>query len=251
MFPVYVFYRQEFTMPSTSSKSQSKTKAKVNTADGIEGLETDDGYDPIPPPYEQGPKPIVVGPNDPKDLAEVYEKVNYYAAGVIMSVFKMIEGLSIDGYNHEAKEIGTEVMDKGNMPGVVIFTGVIEEYAELGRTLDALKAYKRMLASKVTPNAYTYSVLIETLAGDPDPKFLGVAKKYMLEMMGMGMCPNAMTYTAVFKGFAQRGKTDEAKQFLEDMKAKGFEPDEKAVREVLMGRRGPMVRSLFNILFGK
>ncbi|KAK9920131.1 hypothetical protein M0R45_028692 [Rubus argutus] len=82
-----------------------------------------------------------------------------------------------------------------------------------------------MLASKVTPNAYTYSVLIETLAGDPDPKFLAVAKNV--------------------------GREDEAKQFLEDMKAKGFEPDEKAVREVLMGRRGPMVRSLFNILFGK
>ncbi|XP_062002101.1 pentatricopeptide repeat-containing protein At4g38150-like [Rosa rugosa] len=239
-------------MTRKTSKSKSKTKAKANTSEEIETLlEIDNVYDPVPPPYQQGPEPIVVCPNDPKDLAEVYEKVNFYAAGVILSVVKMVEGLSMDGYNLEAAEIGAEVMDKGNMPGVVVFTGIIEEYAKMGRTLDALKAYKRMLASKVTPNSYTYSILIETLAGDADPKFLVVAKKYMLEMMGMGMKPNALTYTAVFKGFAQRGKTEEAKQFLEDMKAKGFEPDEKAVREVLMGRRGPMVRSLFNILFGK
>ncbi|KAL6142456.1 hypothetical protein ACLB2K_060736 [Fragaria x ananassa] len=246
-------------MARKASKSKSKTKLKANTAeekdcllDEIEGLlEIENVYDPIPPPYKQGLDPIVVFPNDPMDLGQVYDKVNINAAGVLFSVVKMFEGLSMDGYDREAAEIGTEVMGKGNMPGVVIFTGVIEEYADMGRTLDALKAYKRMLASKVTPNAYTYSVLIETLAGDTDPKFLVVVKKYMLEMMGMGMRPNELTYTAVFKGFAQRGKTKEARQFLEDMKAKGFEPDEKAVREVLMGRRGPMVRSLFNILFGK
>nr|AFK39049.1 unknown [Lotus japonicus] len=106
----------------------------------------------------------------------------------------------------------------------------------------------RMLASGVSPNAYTYAVLIRVLV--KDAKFLKDAKEYVLEMMDKGMRPNAETYTAVFKGLVREEKLDEAVQLLEQMKAKGFVPDEKAVGEVLADKRGSVFRNVMNILFG-
>lgn len=70
-------------------------------------------------------------------------------------------------------------------------------------------------------------------------------------MMGKGMRPNAGTYTALFEGFAKEQKVEEGREFLEQMKAKGFTPDEKAVREILKNRRGQVFRSIMDILFGK
>lgn len=56
---------------------------------------------------------------------------------------------------------------------------------------------------------------------------------------------------AVFEALAAEEKAEEARELLEEMKGKGFVADEKAVREVLKGRRGAVVRSVINILFGK
>ncbi|MCI22172.1 pentatricopeptide repeat-containing protein, partial [Trifolium medium] len=94
-------------------------------------------------------------------------------------------------------------------------------YANAGQPKEALKAYMRMLASRVCPNAYTYAVLIKGLVGD------------------------------VFEGLVREEKVDEAVKLLEEMKGKGFVPDEKAVREVLSNKRGHVFRTVISILFGK
>ena len=60
-----------------------------------------------------------------------------------------------------------------------------------------------MLATKITPNFYTYSVLIKALSADPN--LFKFAKVNLLDMMKKKMHPNAGTYTAVFKGFARQG----------------------------------------------
>lgn len=107
----------------------------------------------------------------------------------------------------------------------------------------------RMLASGVSPNAYTYAVLVTALAADA--KFVKDASKYLLEMMDKGMKPNAKTYTSVFEGLLKEERLDEATRLLEQMKAKGFVPDEKAVREVVSNKRGQVFRNLINLLFGR
>ncbi|KAK9287023.1 hypothetical protein L1049_015431 [Liquidambar formosana] len=66
---------------------------------------------------------------------------------------------------------------------------------------------------------------------------LGDAKKYIIEMMSKGMRPNAGTYTAVFEAFVREHQKDQGKEFLEQMKAKGFIPDEEAARKVLNNKR--------------
>lgn len=245
----------------SSSESSTKVNTKVNFS-----LPSDDEDDDetttktptkeidkskLPPPYDPfNKKPTIEDPEDPKDLQEVFHKMR--TDGLTNNAVKMFDALSKDGLTHEALELFAHIKDKGHMPDVVSHTAVIEAYANAGKTKEALKVYLRMLASGVAPNAYTYTVLIKALAADPSGKFLGDAKKYLLEMMGKGMQPNAGTYTVVFEGFArQEERAEEGRELLVEMKFKGFVPDEKAVREVLKSKRGPVVRSVINILFGK
>ncbi|OMP09075.1 hypothetical protein COLO4_05836 [Corchorus olitorius] len=102
---------------------------------------------------------------------------------------------------------------------------VIEAYANAGHYKDGLRSLMRMLASG----------------------------KYLMEMIGKGITPNAGTYTAVLEAFVREEKVDDANEFLQQMKAKGFVPDEKDVREVLgnTNKRGPVTPSVVSILFDK
>lgn len=169
---------------------------------------------------------------------------------LINNAVKMFDALSKDGLTHEALELFSEFKDRGQMPDVVAHTAVIEAYANAGQSKEAHKSYMRMLASGVAPNAYTYTVLIKALAA-ADAKHLVDAKRYLMEMIGKGMRPNALTYTAVFEAFARVEKMEEAKEFLGQMKEKGFAADEKDVRAVLSNKRGPVFRNVMSVLFDK
>ncbi|PRQ42581.1 putative pentatricopeptide [Rosa chinensis] len=200
-------------------------------------------------PYSSKPEPITVGPEDPTDLRQVFQKVET-TEGIINNVVKMFDALLTKGHEREAAEMHAQI-DQGFMPEVVTYTGVMEEYAGAGKTGDVLKVYQRMLDYGINPNSYTYRVLIKALAEDPDSKFLGDAKKYLMEMMDVCLRPDAVAYTAVFKAFARLEKAAEGRRFLEEMKGKGFVADEKEVREVLKGRRGRLAKKVINLLFGK
>ncbi|KAK8509930.1 hypothetical protein V6N12_001998 [Hibiscus sabdariffa] len=203
----------------------------------------------LPPPYDPFNKnPVIEEPQDPKNLQQVFHDMR--GDGLINNAVKMFDSLSKDGLTHEALELFAQFKDNGQMPVVVAHTAVIEAYAGAGRSKEALKSFMRMLASGVAPNAYTYTVLIKGLAA-ADAKHLADAKKYLMEMMGKGMKPNAGTYTAVFEAFARAEKVEEAKEFLGQMKEKGFVPDEKDVRAALSDRRGPVFRSIMSIFFDK
>ncbi|KAH7542867.1 hypothetical protein FEM48_Zijuj02G0120800 [Ziziphus jujuba var. spinosa] len=242
-----------------SSSEPTRINTKVNFSLGDSDAEDNDDENKkttpkeidkskLPPPYDPfNKKPVIEEPEDPKDLQEIFH--NMRNDGLLNNAVKMFDALSKDGLTHEALELFAQIKDKGHMPDVVAHTAVVEAYANAGQSKDALKVFMRMLASGVTPNAYTYTVLIKGLAADP--KYLGDAKKYLLELMGKGMRPNAGAYTAVFEAFAKEQKVEDAEKFLEQMKAKGFKPDEKAVKEVLNNKRGPVFRTVMNILFGK
>ncbi|XP_004495833.1 uncharacterized protein [Cicer arietinum] len=203
----------------------------------------------LPPPYDPfSKKPAIEEPKNPKDLQEIFHNMRS-GDGLFNHAIKMFDALSKQGLTHEALELFGQIKDNGQMPDVVAHTAILEAYANAGQPKEALKAYIRMLASGVSPNAYTYAVLVRGLV--VDAKFMRDAKKYLLEMMEKGIRPNAETYAAVFEGLVREEKMDEAVQLLEQMKAKGFVPDEKDVREVLSNKRGPIFRTVINILFGK
>ncbi|KAK6915759.1 Pentatricopeptide repeat [Dillenia turbinata] len=243
--------------PDPTSNPIQQNRFKVNTSYAFPETDSESEDDPpskkpidkskLPPPYDPfNKKPIVEDPQDPKDLQQIFHKMR--TEGLTSYAVKMFDALSRDGLTHEALELFSQIKDKGNMPEVIAHTSVIEVYVNAGQAKEALKVYMRMLACGVLPNAYTYSVLIKGLASDG--KMLGEAKKYLLEMMNKGMRPNAGTYVAVFEGFVREGKVEQGKEFLEVMIKKGFNPDEKAVREVL-GKRGQAFRGVMRLLFEK
>ncbi|XP_057427972.1 pentatricopeptide repeat-containing protein At4g38150-like [Lotus japonicus] len=230
------------------SLSDSDDSDDENSATATATPQPADKSKNLPPPYDPfSKKPAIEDPEDPKDLQEIFHNMRS-GDGLFNHAVKMFDALSKEGLTHEALELFGQIKDKGQMPDVVAHTAVLEAYAGAGKSKEALKVFMRMLASGVSPNAYTYAVLIRVLV--KDAKFLKDAKKYVLEMMDKGMRPNAETYTAVFKGLVREEKLDEAVQLLEQMKAKGFVPDEKAVGEVLADKRGSVFRNVMNILFG-
>lgn len=245
-----------------SSSSDQPTKKYVNTKVNFSLSDDDDDEEDemgsvnkmdkskLLPPCDPFKKVVEEEPTDPKNLQEIFYKMR--AEGLTNNAVKMFDALSKDGLTHEALQLFAQIKDKGHMPDVVAHTAVIEAYTNAGQGKEALRVFVRMLASGVAPNAYTYAVLIKGLAAaDGNAKLLGDAQKYLMEMMGKGMRPNAGTYTAVFEAFVREQKVDEARELLQQMKVKGFVPNEKAVREVLIDKRGAVFRGVINILFGK
>ncbi|WJX13442.1 hypothetical protein P8452_03831 [Trifolium repens] len=238
---------------STTNNKNVDTKINFSPSDSDSDEENTVTTKPteknLPPPYDPfSKKPVIEEPKDPKDLQQIFHKMRS-GDGLLNHAVKMFDALSKQGLTHEALELFGQIKDKGQMPDVVAHTAIIEAYANAGQPKETLKAYMRMLASGVCPNAYTYAVLIRGLV--VDGKFLKDAKKYVLEMMEKGMRPNAETYAAVFEGLVREEKVDEAVNLLEEMKGKGFVPDEKDVRDVLSNKRGHVFRTVISILFGK
>ncbi|KAJ8768027.1 hypothetical protein K2173_020967 [Erythroxylum novogranatense] len=249
--------------PTTINKKIVNTKVNFSLSDSDSDSDTDADHEDknvklrneidtakLPPPYDPfNKKPTIEDPDDPKDLQLIFHKLRS-DGGLINHAVKMFDALSKDGRTHEALQLFSQIKDKGHMPDVVAYTAVIEAYANAGggQSKEAQRVFLRMLASGVSPNAYTYAVLIKGLANDGK---LSEATKYVIEMMDKGMRPSAPTYTAVFEGFAREHKVEEAREFLRELKAKGLEPDEKGVREALNNKRGQLFRTVISILFDK
>ncbi|KAK1295320.1 hypothetical protein QJS10_CPA16g01825 [Acorus calamus] len=188
---------------------------------------------------------------EPSELQEALHKATTME-GLKSHVVKMLDGLCIDdGLIHEALKLISFMKDNqlNIMPDVVVHTAVVEAFSNYpGHSKQALRSYKRMLASGVLPNAYTYSVLIRGLARDGK---LAEARKYVLEMMGRGMRPNAGTYGAVLEAFVREGKEDEGRALLEEMKSKGFVLEEKSERLQRMREQFPVFRDAVMRIFSR
>ncbi|KAM1195475.1 hypothetical protein ACFX13_022472 [Malus domestica] len=96
--------------------------------------------------------------------------------------------------------------------------------AEIGSQAGNNGIVPKILANEITPNAYTYTVIIKELAScslrDPNfPHFVKFANMYFVEMLDKGLQPTSGTYIALSE------KLDEGrdrKEFGELIKAKGF-----------------------------
>ncbi|KAJ1255376.1 hypothetical protein BS78_K250600 [Paspalum vaginatum] len=201
-----------------------------------------------PPPYDPfSKKPAVAEPSDPTNLQEIFHRMR--TEGLTDYAIKMFDGLSKDGLTHEALALFAVIKDKGAMPDVVAHTAVLEAYANAGpkHWRDAVRTYDRMLASGVTPNAYTLAVLVRGLAASDR---CAEAGKYLVEMLDREMRPNVATYLAAFEAYVRMEKVEEGKALLESLKGKGFVPDEEAMRDGTV-KRGHVFRGVMNLLFDK
>uniref|UniRef100_A0A0E0HPK2 Ribosomal protein L15 n=1 Tax=Oryza nivara TaxID=4536 RepID=A0A0E0HPK2_ORYNI len=242
-------------LSSTSSPPPTNRSSNTNSPVAFDWSDDDDNPSPppmeakspnLPPPYDPfSKKPAVMEPSDPTNLQEVFHRMR--TEGLTDYAIKMFDGLSKDGLTHEALELFAIIKDKGAMPDVVAHTAVLEAYANAGPAhwRDVVRTYDRMLASGVTPNAYTLAVLVKGLAASD--RFME-AGKYIVEMLDRGMRPNAATYLAVFEAYVRMEKVEEGRVLLETMKSKGFTPSEEAVRSGTV-KRGHVFRGIMNMLF--
>lgn len=166
------------------------------------------------------------------------------------SAAKMFDGLSRNGLTHEALELFAQIKDKGEMPDVIAHTAVMEAYADAGQAKEAHKVYLRMLRSGVLPNAYTYGVILRSLAGSGDKKMVEAGGKYVGEMVGRGMRPNAGTVVAVVEGMVRAGMEAEGREMVARLKEKGVAVEEEEAREILKGRRGGVYGVVMDVLRG-
>ncbi|KAH0451334.1 hypothetical protein IEQ34_018633 [Dendrobium chrysotoxum] len=245
-----IFYHPRFILRAFSSNSNTNNPSSFDWSDDEDDTKIKDvakANKTMPPPYDPfNKKPAIEEPKDPSNLQEIFHKMR--TDGLTNNAVKMFDALSKDGLTHEALELFAVIKDKGTMPDVVAHTAVIEAYANAGgHSKEAIRTFDRMLASGVSPNAYTYAVLAKGLARDSK---LPEARKYLLEMMGKGMKPNAPTYLAVFEAYLREQQLDDARILLDEMRGKGFRPDEKAVRENL-SKRGQVFRGIMSLLFGR
>ncbi|KAM5575362.1 protein Rf1, mitochondrial-like [Rosa sericea] len=159
-----------------------------------------------------------------KELRKIFDWIVDYDA-LNANAIHMFSSLADCGFRDEARELFKPHSEQTTLPEVAVFTMVIMAYAANGKTKDAHKVYQQMIASGVTPTAYTYTLIICGMAKDfSDSNFVGYAKKYFLEMLDRGMKPQYQPYMYVMDAIAYREPVEEAKKFLEQIKAKGFVP---------------------------
>ncbi|PRQ21178.1 putative pentatricopeptide [Rosa chinensis] len=128
-----------------------------------------------------------------KVLKEIrdYDSLNKYA----IQLFNILANNTLA---EEAKELFKPCSDSAVLPDVAVFTIVIRAYAYAGKTKAALKVYQQMIATG-----------------------------YFLEMLDKGMKPHSASYMTVFNAIACRESVEKAREFLEQIQAKGFTPESK------------------------
>jgi len=126
---------------------------------------------------------------------------------------------------HVAEWWFNKAVELGLRPDVFSYTQMIKACARDGSVLEAESWYKRMRASRVPPNEYTYSALITTVARSNRPN-LKKAWHWMNSMLSAGLRPSARTYSRVIQSM-KRGKeaAKYAPMLLQNMQACGVSPD--------------------------
>ncbi|KAL6184603.1 hypothetical protein ACLB2K_046004 [Fragaria x ananassa] len=139
----------------------------------------------------------------------------------------MFSSMADSGFLDEAKELFKPLSGEVTLPQVAVFTMVISTYARAGMAMDAHKVYQQMIASGVTPTAYTCTALISGFAKDLSIlDSVGYAKKYFLEMLDRGMKPHYKPYMDLMNAIACEEPEEEVNKFLEQIKAKGLSLDD-------------------------
>lgn len=154
------------------------------------------------------------------DYLRDYDSLNECAIDLFSSVADA-------GFLDEAKELFKPLSRPATLPDVAVFTIVIVAYANAGNGKAALNVIHHMIAAGVTPTSYTYTLVI-IANSQLHFNFVGYAKKYFLQMLDKGMRPHSSSYRYLMDAIACREPVENAKEFLEQIKAKGFIPDSNA-----------------------
>lgn len=181
----------------------------------------------------------------PQDADEIFKKMK--ETGLIPNAVAMLDGLCKDGLVQEAMKLFGLMREKGTIPEVVIYTAVVEGYTKAHKADDAMRIFRKMQNNGISPNAFSYTVLIQGLY---KCNRLQDAFEFCVEMLEAGHSPNLLTFVGLVDGICREKGVAEAQGIIRTLVEKGFNLNEKAVREFL-DKKAPFTSSVWEAIFGK
>ncbi|XP_028801332.1 pentatricopeptide repeat-containing protein At4g38150-like [Neltuma alba] len=181
----------------------------------------------------------------PQDADEIFKKMK--ATGLIPNAVAMLDGLCKDGLVQEAMKLFGLMREKGTIPEVVIYTAVVEGYTKAHKADDAIRIFRKMQNNGISPNAFSYTVLIKGLYKCNRSQD---AIEFCMEMLEAGHSPNLLTFVGLVDSICKEKGVTEAQGVVRRLMEKGFNLNEKAIREFL-DKKAPFSSSVWEAILGK
>ncbi|XP_061376308.1 pentatricopeptide repeat-containing protein At5g39710 isoform X1 [Gastrolobium bilobum] len=131
-----------------------------------------------------------------------------------------------------AKCVFADMIRNGVSPNVYTYNVMIRGVVAYGSLETGFRLMREMERKGCSPNAVTYNTLIHASC---KWKRIREAFRLLREMSSFGVSPNLVSYNAVINGLCLQGKTTETKEVLEEMKRKGISPDEVTYNTLVNG----------------
>ena len=134
-------------------------------------------------------------------------------------------GFLMAGHPQLAKEVWLQLEKMGVSPGVTMWTGLLDYYADQRNSAQALKVWTQMHAEKVLPDELSYRAIIACLFDDRQP----ARATQLFEEFRSKFPDISERGVAVFNSFIQgllrANQYQEARNMVTDMKENGPPPD--------------------------
>ncbi|KAK9942182.1 hypothetical protein M0R45_007863 [Rubus argutus] len=153
--------------------------------------------------------------------------------------------LVVKSYSHlnfidKALNIVNLAKAHGFMPGVLSYNAILDAVIRSkGSVQFAEEVFSEMTRNGVSPNVYTYNILIRGFCG---ARNLEMVLYFWGEMEKNGCLPNVVTYNTLIDAYCKLKRIDEAFGLLRSMAMKGLEPNLISYNVVINGlcREGRM-----------
>lgn len=151
-----------------------------------------------------------------------------------------------------AEDTLRDMRRRGVKMTVFIWTALITGYFRGNWVLDGFSAMERMNKQGIRFNIVGYNALLRVVSDgerkarndyrrsasqDLETAQLPLALKLFRQMLKEGVVPNADTYTIVLGGFLRSHRDAEALEILQDMDARGFKTNKRALQQLVKQAR--------------
>ncbi|XP_044487917.1 pentatricopeptide repeat-containing protein At5g39710 [Mangifera indica] len=113
----------------------------------------------------------------------------------------------------------------GFMPGVLSYNAILDSIIRTrgnNWVKFAEKVYDEMIRSKISPNVFTYNILIRGFCVEGN---LDMGLRFFSQMEKNGCLPNVVTYNTLIDGYCKSRRIDDAYKLLRTLSLKGIEPN--------------------------
>ncbi|KAB2634418.1 pentatricopeptide repeat-containing protein [Pyrus ussuriensis x Pyrus communis] len=159
---------------------------------------------------------------------------SFHSCNSSSAVFDLV----VKSYSHlnfidKAMNIVSLAKVHGFMPGVLSYNAILDAIIRSkGSVKFAEEVWSEMIRNGVSPNVYTYNILIRGCSGAGN---LQMGLYFFGEMERNGCLPNVVTYNTLIDAYCKLKRIDEAFELFRSMVFKGLEPNLISYNVVING----------------